>query len=130
MYQPATLIVAFIILLLSLCSAAPFESTAVEKRGVVPKLIGSPVVFGAGTYPRANGLLDGSILGAYTAFNGGNNIIETVRSTDGGKTYVHSIESFPVAWDCIRSLDLCHNDHDEDFLDMCHEPRNFSLACN
>ena len=80
------------LLLLSVCSTAPVESAAVEKRGVMPVLVGSPVVFGSGTYPRANQLSDGSIIGAYTAFSGGDNIIQTVRSTDGGKTYVYSPE--------------------------------------
>lgn len=51
----------------------------------VPKLQGDAVVFGDGTYPRANFLSDGSIIGVYTGFGGGNNTIRTVRSTDGGK---------------------------------------------
>ncbi len=93
MYQPPALIVALVLLLISVCSAAPIESTVVEKRGVVPKLVGSPVVFGDGTYPRANHLSDGSLIGAYTAFSRGNNIIKTVRSTDGGKSYVHTSET-------------------------------------
>jgi BNR repeat-like domain len=42
---------------------------------------------GAGTYPRANFLADGSILGAYTAFSDGNNIITLASSTDSGKTW-------------------------------------------
>lgn len=48
---------------------------------------GVPVIFGSGTYPRANTLADGSIIGVYTAFDGGNNIIRTVRSADGGSTW-------------------------------------------
>jgi len=114
MYRSPALIVALILMLLSVCSAAPVEFSALEKRGVVPKLVGSPVVFGAGTYPRANNLSDGSIIGVYTAFSGGNNIIETVRSTDGGKTYVYSIEVFPAAWDCIWSPNICYNNQNED----------------
>ena len=42
---------------------------------------------GTGTYPRANFLKDGSILGAYTAFENGNNVIRTVRSTNGGVSW-------------------------------------------
>lgn len=54
--------------------------------------VGSPVIFGAGTYPRANSLTDpslpkGSIIGAYTGFSGGDNVLKTVLSTDGGKSW-------------------------------------------
>ena len=78
-------LVFVIALLLSLCFAIPIDHDTVIKRTGVPTKVGSPVVFGAGTYPRANQLSDGSIIGAYTAFNGGDNIIEVVRSTDGGQ---------------------------------------------
>ncbi|TKA68013.1 hypothetical protein B0A49_04484 [Cryomyces minteri] len=37
-----------------------------------------------GTYPRANFLRDGSIIGACTAFSNGNNVLTLVRSTDKG----------------------------------------------
>lgn len=50
-------------------------------------LAGSPVVFGAGTYPRATRLSDGSLLGVYTAFSGGNNVITTTMSTDNGASW-------------------------------------------
>ena len=50
-------------------------------------LSGSSVVFGSGTYPRANRLSDGSLLGVYTAFSGGNNIITTTKSTDNGASW-------------------------------------------
>lgn len=73
-------------LLLSACLAKPLPAV-VKKRGTVANMVGSPAVFGSGTYPRANTLSDGSIIGAYTAFSGGDNIIETVRSTDGGQTW-------------------------------------------
>lgn len=39
------------------------------------------------SYPRANKLSDGSILGVYTAFLGGNNVITTVKSTDNGASW-------------------------------------------
>ena len=42
---------------------------------------------GAGTYPRANLLHDGSLIGTYTAFSNGNNIITSARSTDGGASW-------------------------------------------
>ncbi|KAL1966252.1 hypothetical protein VTN77DRAFT_4605 [Rasamsonia byssochlamydoides] len=53
-------------------------------------LDGSPAnmsAVGGGTYPRANYLSDGSIIGAYTAFEDGYSIITLVRSTDGGGTW-------------------------------------------
>lgn len=53
----------------------------------MPTLMGGPVNFGAGTYPRTNQLSDGSIIGVYTAFSGGYSTIEVVRSTDGGQSY-------------------------------------------
>lgn len=51
------------------------------------QLSGSPVVFGSGTYPRANRLSDGSLLGVYTAFSGGNNVITITKSTDDGASW-------------------------------------------
>ena len=66
----------------------------------MPVMAGAPVIFGSGTYPRANKLSDGSIIGTYTAFNGGDNIIEIVLSTDDGQSwYAHRKAS------CIQS---CH----------------------
>ncbi|KAL8734501.1 MAG: hypothetical protein Q9166_001401 [cf. Caloplaca sp. 2 TL-2023] len=52
-----------------------------------PTLIGSPVPLGSGTYPRATRLRDGSILGVYTAFQSGANVLLTVRSTNNGATF-------------------------------------------
>ena len=67
--------------------AAPVKSVIVKKYAAVPKLVGAPIVIGPGTYPRANKLSDGSLLGAYTAFEGGNNIIRVVLSTDNGQSW-------------------------------------------
>ncbi len=78
--------VCVVLFLLSICSAVPIEPSVVGKRSGMPNMNGSAVIFGAGTYPRANMLSDGSIIGAYTAFSGGYNIIRTIRSTDGGTT--------------------------------------------
>ena len=94
MYQP-------LITVLSLISALFFTSSSAAPTGValsqqypaVPKLLGAPVFIGAGTYPRANKLSDGSILAAYTAFEGGNNIIRIVLSTDNGQTWY---KAFPT----------------------------------
>ena len=86
LYPSLNLLVSTVFLLVSLCSVSPIHSSNSEKRAGIATLVGTPVVFGAGTYPRANRLSDGSIIGTYTAFNGGYNIIEVVRSTDGGQT--------------------------------------------
>lgn len=63
-----------------------------KRSAVVPNLEGSPVIFGQGTYPRANSLSDpslpaGSIIGAYTAFPDGDNALEIVMSTDNGDSW-------------------------------------------
>ena len=76
-----------IMLLGSVCLAFPVDSSLSTRSATIPNLSGSAVVFGAGTYPRANKLSDGSILGVYTAFSGGNNIITTVRSLNGGRSW-------------------------------------------
>ena len=60
--------------------AAPVEVAAVRRDTAVPAMVGAPVVFGPGTYPRAHKLSDGSILGVYTGFDGGDNVISTVVS--------------------------------------------------
>ncbi|EED14645.1 conserved hypothetical protein [Talaromyces stipitatus ATCC 10500] len=74
----------------ALCLLAIPISTAVpiEKRtGVVPTLSGGENAMGGGTYPRANYLSDGSIIGAYTAFSNGDSILTVVHSTDNGVTW-------------------------------------------
>ena len=80
-------VLGLIVLLCSVCLAVPVETSLSKRGATIPKLSGSAVVFGAGTYPRANKLSDGSIIGVYTAFSGGNNIITTVRSLDGGQSW-------------------------------------------
>lgn len=88
MYHPIITLLSLIsALFLAISSAAPTDAALSKKYPAVPKLVGAPVVIGAGTYPRANKLSDGSILGAYTAFEGGNNIIRIVLSTDNGQTW-------------------------------------------
>ena len=67
--------------------AAPAPQIHVRGNAVSPVLTGEEVVMGSGTYPRANSLNDGSILAAYTAFENGNNIIRTVKSTDKGASW-------------------------------------------
>lgn len=78
--------------------AIPLE-TRETAAGDVPTLTGDENVMGDGTYPRANYLQDGSILGAYTAFPGDNNTITVVSSTDGGVTWseIGTVATGPTA---------------------------------
>ncbi|KAI9870334.1 MAG: hypothetical protein M1830_004365 [Pleopsidium flavum] len=62
-------------------------SSAGASAGEAPILSGSAISMGAGTYPRANLLNDGSIIGAYTAFQGNENIITLVSSKDSGASW-------------------------------------------
>ena len=82
----------FLAVLTSACffdvsSTAPIEAAIVKRNAEMPGMAGPPVVFGSGTYPRANKLSNGNILGVYTAFSGGQNIIEIVLSTDNGQSW-------------------------------------------
>lgn len=43
---------------------------------------------GAGTYPRATRLSDGSVLGVYTAFDNGYTTLKTIKSIDGGLSWL------------------------------------------
>ncbi|KAF2791256.1 glycoside hydrolase family 93 protein [Melanomma pulvis-pyrius CBS 109.77] len=73
--------------------------------GQAPKPVGEAVLLGAGgTYPRATKLADGSLLGVYTHFDGGNSIITTVKSTDNGASWtpIGVVDSAPSA---TRDLD-------------------------
>ena len=87
MSRSSVFLLGLFVLLYSVCLAVPVEPFLNKRGATIPELSGSAVVFGAGTYPRANKLSDGSILGVYTAFSGGNNIITTVRSLDSGQSW-------------------------------------------
>ena len=93
MYRLSSFTLALSLVLFSWsCWSAPLSAATVKRSAVVPKLAGSPVIFGAGTYPRANSLSGssmpaGSIIGAYTAFQNGNNVLKTVLSTDNGASW-------------------------------------------
>ena len=93
MYRVSNLVIALSLVLFSWsCWSAPFSLTNVKRSAVVPNLAGSPVFFGQGTYPRANSLSDsslpaGSIIGVYTAFDDGDNILRAVMSTDNGSSW-------------------------------------------
>ena len=108
MYRSPTLCLGLLLFLFLTCSAAPIEAAAVTRSAVTPNLSGGAVVFGSGTYPRANGLSDGSILGVYTAFSSGNNIITTIRSTDGGASW--------QAWGTVDSGPSNANDIDNPYV--------------
>jgi len=65
----------------------------VSVSGPIPRVNGAPFLSGVptdmtsgagGTYPRANLLSNGDILGAYTAFSNGNNILTLSTSTNNG----------------------------------------------
>ncbi|KAL8783565.1 MAG: hypothetical protein Q9213_004555 [Squamulea squamosa] len=84
-------------ILLATTSAAPVEDAlSLKKYPAVPKLVGHPVVVGAGTYPPANKLSDGTILAADPAFEGGNNIIRIIISTDNGQSCEPTSDFDPV----------------------------------
>lgn len=65
------------------CAAAPLGESLAKRS----TLSGAAAVIGPGTYPRANKLSDGSILGVYTAFSGGDNVISAVKSVDNGVSW-------------------------------------------
>ena len=93
MYRLSSLVIVLSLVLFSWsCWSAPFSTAAIKRSAVLPALAGSPVIFGQGTYPRANSLSDpslpaGSIIGVYTAFNNGDNILEVVMSNDDGQSW-------------------------------------------
>ncbi|KAI4207366.1 MAG: hypothetical protein LQ346_000616 [Caloplaca aetnensis] len=62
-------------------------SRIVRRAGTKPVLTDSPVVMGAGTYPRSTRLQDNSILGVYTGFKDGDNVLLTVMSTNNGASW-------------------------------------------
>ena len=93
MFRLSSLIIVLSLILFSWgCWSAPFSTAAVKRSAVVPHMAGSPVIFGQGTYPRANSLSDpslpvGSIIGTYTAFDDGDNILKIVMSNDTGNSW-------------------------------------------
>ena len=88
--SPKTLFGLAVALLLTTSTAAPLQTPPAKRSDAAPVMAGPPVVFGLGTYPRANRLSDGSVLGVYTAFSGGDNVIQTVLSGDGGQSWYFS----------------------------------------
>ncbi|MCJ1443640.1 MAG: hypothetical protein MMC23_004139 [Stictis urceolatum] len=86
-FNPAVLRLSAFALLLTphVLVALPFVRRDAAAR--VPSLSGAQTIMGSGTYPRANFLQDGSIIGTYTAFEDGDSIITLTHSTDGGSTW-------------------------------------------
>jgi photosystem II stability/assembly factor-like uncharacterized protein len=83
-------------------TAALFLSLA---HAQAPSPVGAAVVFGAGgTYPRAERLADGSLLGIFTHFDNGNATLTTVKSTDNGASWtpIGLVDTAPTA---TRDLD-------------------------
>jgi hypothetical protein len=71
-----------------------------------PTKSGTAVLFGqSGTYPRATRLADGTLLGIYTQFQGGNSTLTTVRSTDNGATWTQNVGLVDTATTASRDLD-------------------------
>ncbi|KAL6719613.1 hypothetical protein ACLMJK_001534 [Lecanora helva] len=93
MFYSSKIRVGFAIaLILNASIAVPVEPGLLRRSAVVPVTSGSSVVFGSGTYPRANKLSDGTILGVNTVFHGGDNIIQTVLSNDSGQSWAYQGE--------------------------------------
>lgn len=88
MFFPAIALISLInAILFTIASAAPIEGTLSKRSPAVPRLVGAPVLISPGTYPRINKLSDGTILAAYTAFEGGDNIIRIAISTNNGQSW-------------------------------------------
>lgn len=90
---------ALLLLSITTSTAAMPASKREAETGVVPSLTGSANVMGSGTYPRANYLSDGSIIGAYTAATTTEHTLTVVHSTDNGVTWteVGTVASGPTA---------------------------------
>ncbi|KAL9107678.1 MAG: hypothetical protein Q9227_007485 [Pyrenula ochraceoflavens] len=71
------------LLLAHTSSAFPLSRRA----GLRPTLSGGPSIMGSGTYPRANKLNDGSLIGTFTSFESGQTVITIVRSTNSGGSW-------------------------------------------
>ncbi|KAI9707319.1 MAG: hypothetical protein M1836_000279 [Candelina mexicana] len=90
MLAPFRSLISIAILLTAIvptCISAPASSGLTTRGGISPSLAGPERVIAPGTYPRANKLLDSSIILAYAALVDGNNVITTTHSTDGGATW-------------------------------------------
>lgn len=88
MFSLKSPIIQLLTVFIGLISIGFTSALPVEKRtGTQPSLSGGAAVFGDGTYPRATVLANGQLLGVYTAFSNGNNVITTTLSTDGGNTW-------------------------------------------
>lgn len=77
------------VLLLS-CIYNVSNAHLIRRGGLTPSLSGSPVDMTSGeggTYPRANFLADGSILGAFAATVGDNKQLTLAKSTDDGASW-------------------------------------------
>lgn len=84
-----------VLLLFSSFTSAQSEGCAADE----PVDTASASVMGNGTYPRANYLSDGSIIGTFTSFVENNNTITVVRSTDNGNSWteIGTVATGPVA---------------------------------
>jgi len=77
-------------LLATLSIVTPLDHDVYHRDNLVPSLSGPEVSMTdgqAGTYPRANFLDNGSIIGAYTGFTSTDNVLTLVQSDDDGGSW-------------------------------------------
>ncbi|KAI9811168.1 MAG: hypothetical protein M1827_005619 [Pycnora praestabilis] len=80
-------LLAITIIATSTATPTPVSPSLFERGGITQTLSGAEVTIAPGTYPRANRLADGSIIGSYTKFFNNDIIVTTIRSTDSGNTW-------------------------------------------
>ena len=85
------LYLSYLPLLLAIPYLSHGSPLSLDRRGkLTPTLVGSPsnMTSGqAGTYPRANLLFDGSVIGTFTGFSDALNHLQVVHSTDAGASW-------------------------------------------
>lgn len=73
-----------------LADPAVFSQSLFKRGGLIPSVNSNAIPLspvGGGTYPRLTTLSDGSIISAFTYFQGSNHILTVTKSTDGGQTF-------------------------------------------
>ncbi|MCJ1388528.1 hypothetical protein MMC18_001375 [Xylographa bjoerkii] len=120
---------AMLFALCFLCLISVSLSGPIRRASGIPYLSGLAVdmTSGAGgTYPRANFLSNGNILGAYTAFSNGNNVLTLSTSTNNGASWAFTGTAatrpsiscdldnpYPLQLPSGRTL-LAYRNHDKD----------------
>jgi hypothetical protein len=88
----------------ALLLTSSLASPIAKRAAATPSLSGDQIVIGAGTYPRANFLQDGSIIGVYSGSDGDTQSITVVQSTDDGSSWTQ-IGTVSSADKTTRDLD-------------------------